>query len=30
MNESVQKEIDECGKFCKAQDLMRQIIEELN
>ena len=30
MNESVQKEIEECGKFCKAQDLMRQIIEELN
>lgn len=30
INESVQKEIDECGKFCKAQDLMRQIIEELN
>ena len=30
VNESVSKEIDECGKFCKAQDLMRQIIEELN
>jgi hypothetical protein len=30
MNEGVQKEIEECGKFCKAQDLMRQIIEELN
>ena len=30
VNEGVSKEIDECGKFCKAQDLMRQIIEELN
>jgi len=30
MNESVKKEIDECGRFCRSQDLMRQIIEELN
>ena len=30
MNESVKREIDECGKFCRSQDLMRQIIEELN
>lgn len=30
VNEGVSKEIDECGRFCKAQDLMRQIIEELN
>ena len=30
MNESIKKEIDECGRFCRSQDLMRQIIEELN
>lgn len=32
MNESVQhqKMIDECGKWCKAQDLMREILIELN
>jgi len=30
VNEGVSREIDECGRFCKAQDLMRQIIEELN
>ncbi|NBP66785.1 MAG: hypothetical protein EBU66_19320, partial [Bacteroidetes bacterium] len=31
VNESVNKGIvDECGKWCKAQDLMRNIIEELN
>lgn len=30
MNESVKNEIDECGRFCRSQDLMRQIIEELN
>ena len=30
MNESVKREIEECGKWCKSQDLMRQIIEELN
>ena len=30
VNEGVSKAIDECGRFCKAQDLMRQIIEELN
>jgi hypothetical protein len=30
MNESVKREIEECGKWCKAQDLMMQIIEELN
>jgi hypothetical protein len=30
MNESVKREIDECGRFCRSQDLMRQIIEELN
>ena len=32
MNESKQwqKIADECGKWCKAQDLMREIIVELN
>ena len=30
MNESIKKEIDECGRFCRSQDLMRQIIEGLN
>jgi hypothetical protein len=30
MNESVSKEVDVCGDFCRSQDLMRQIIEELN
>ena len=32
MNESKQwaKIAEECGKFCKAQDLMREIIIELN
>ena len=32
MNESVQhqKMIEECGKWCKAQDLMREILIELN
>lgn len=32
MNESIQNQIgtDICGKFCKAQDLMREIIIELN
>jgi len=32
MNESIQNQIgtDICGKFCKAQDLMREIIVELN
>jgi hypothetical protein len=32
MNESKQwqKMADECGKWCKAQDLMREIIIELN
>jgi hypothetical protein len=32
MNESRQwqKMADECGKWCKAQDLMREIIVELN
>jgi hypothetical protein len=32
MNESKQwqKMADECGKWCKAQDLMREIIVELN
>jgi translation elongation factor EF-Tu-like GTPase len=31
MNESVQNQIgtDICGKFCKAQDLMREIITEI-
>lgn len=32
MNESVQykKYVEECGKWCKAQDLMREILIELN
>ncbi len=32
MNESVEfkKQIEECGKWCKAQDLMREILIELN
>ena len=31
VNESVNKMIvDECGKWCKSQDLMRNILEELN
>jgi len=32
MNESIQKQIgtDVCGDFCKAQDLMREIITELS
>ena len=34
MNESVnlqmKKEADECGKWCRAQDLMREILIELN
>ena len=34
MNESVnvemKKQIEECGKWCRAQDLMREIIIELN
>jgi len=30
MNESVSKDVDVCGNFCRSQDLMRQIIEELN
>jgi hypothetical protein len=34
MNESVnlqmKKEAEECGKWCRAQDLMREILIELN
>lgn len=32
LQESVMKQIgsDQCGEFCKAQDLMREIIMELN
>jgi len=32
MNESVEfkQQIEECGRWCKAQDLMREIIIELN
>jgi hypothetical protein len=34
MNESVNKQLQEqavvCGDYCKAQDMMREIITELN
>ena len=29
VNESKQHNVDVCGRFCKAQDLMREIITEL-
>ena len=30
VNKQIKKEIEECGKWCKAQDLMREILIELN